>query len=168
MEQLSMQKGVHLLARCGLLLGLCLCTAHAAAPVEGAEGSVSLEGQRKFLNASIALCMERVPGLKAEFASARSHAEAQIRAAEGIIGDLIAATASRDRRALDKYIALWRRNADDLLSALKLQKAESACPTLRDNWLGIEADVLVEDWQNFLDRNQPEDETGPPGPGERQ
>lgn len=167
MGQFHMEKVVNLLARFALLLGLCICSAEAAAPVEARETSVTLEGQRKFLSASIALCIERVPALKTGLTDARNHAEPQIHAAEGIIGDQIAATASRDRPLLARYIAMWIRNADDLLEGLKKQNAESACPTLRDNWLGIEADVLVEDWQNFLDRNLPEDGTDPPDTGGR-
>jgi hypothetical protein len=167
MGQFRKQKVVNLLARCGLVLGLLISTADAAAPVNSKEISVTLEGQRKFLNASIALCIERVPSLKAEFAEARTHAESQIQRAEAIIFEQVASSASRDPSLLASYIAVWSRNADDLLEGLKKQKAEGACPTLRDNWLGLEADVLVEDWQIFLDRNLPEDRTDPPGPAER-
>jgi hypothetical protein len=167
MGQFRKRKVVNLLARCGLVLGLLISTADAAAPVDSKEAPVTLEGQRKFLNASITLCIERVPALKAEFTDARNHAESQIQRAEAIIGDQVAATASRDRSLLARYIALWRSNADDLLEGLKKQKAEGACPMLRDNWLGLEADVLVEDWQIYLDRNLPEDGTDPPGPGGR-
>jgi hypothetical protein len=142
-----------IIAEFGFLLGICFCTAHAAVPVETAAAQVTLEGQRKFLNASIALCIERVPALKAELANARDRAEPQIYKAEGIIREQIAATVKRDRPLLDKYIAMWSKNADDLLEALKKQSAEGACPTLRDNWLAIEADVIVEDWQNYLDNN---------------
>jgi hypothetical protein len=145
-------------ARFGFLLGICLCTAHAAVPAEAEPAPVTLEGQRKFLNASIALCIERVPALKADLDNARDRAEPQIRKAEGIIREQITATIKRDRSLLDRYIAMWSRNADDLLEALKKQRAESACPTLRDNWLAMEADVIVEDWQIYLDRNLPEEQ----------
>jgi hypothetical protein len=142
-----------IIAGYGFLLGMCICTAHAAVPVEAEAAQVTLEGQRKFLNASIALCIERVPALKAELTNARNQAEPQIYKAEGIIREQITATVKRDRPLLDKYIAMWSRNADDLLEALKKQRAEGACPTLRDNWLAMEADVIVEDWQNYLDNN---------------
>lgn len=147
-----------LMAGYGFVLGICICTAHAAVPAETEAAPVTLEGQRKFLNASVALCIERVPALKADLTSARDRAEPQIYKAESIIREQIAATAKRDRPLLDMYIAMWSRNADDLLEALKKQRAENACPTLRDNWLGIEADVIVEDWQNYLDRNLPEEQ----------
>jgi hypothetical protein len=167
MGPFSLQRNFNLPARCGLVLGFCLCTAHAAVPVEGREVAVNLEGQRKFLDVSIAWCVERVPALKATLADARNHAEPQIRDAEGIIGEQVSAAASRYRPLLDRYVAMWNSNADHLLAALKKEKAETACPSLRDNWLEIEADVVVEDWQRFLDGNLPEEGADPPARGER-
>jgi hypothetical protein len=140
--------------RYGLLLGLGISAAYAAEPATQDEApTVILEGQRKFLNGSIAFCIERVPALKAELNNARDLAEPQIGRAEATIARQIAATLKRDKPLLDQYIAAWSKSAEDLLEALKKQRAETACPTLRDNWLGIEADVILEDWENFLVRN---------------
>jgi hypothetical protein len=150
----------------GILLGICVGVARAAVPATAVSAPVMLDGQRKFLDASIALCIERVPALRAELASARNHAEPQIRKAEGIIGEQLAASAVPVRALLDRYVATWRRNADDLLEALKNQNAKDACPTLRDNWLAMEADIILEDWQNFLDGNLP-DATDAQDPGEQ-
>jgi hypothetical protein len=156
MKPFSKQRNFHLLAQCCLVLGFCLGTARAAAPVQR-ETSVNLEGQRKFLNGSIAWCVERVPALAAGLADARNHAEPQIRDAEGIIGGQVSAVAALYRPLLDRYIVMWNSNADHLLTALKKEKAEIACPSLRDNWLEIDADVVVEDWQRFVDGNLPEE-----------
>jgi hypothetical protein len=138
-----------------LLPGLLLCPAlvGAAAP-PGEAVIVNLEGQRKFLDASIAFCVERIPDLKADFARARDVAAREIGKAESIIANGITPTLGRDRPLLDMYNAAWSRTADDLVTALKKQNVATACPTLRDNWLAMEADVIVEDWEMYLERNR--------------
>lgn len=153
------RKAISVLARYGLLLGLGICAAEAGEPAREAEGAVvTLQGQRKFLDGSIDFCIERVPALKVELTAARARAVPQIQKAEAIIAEQLAGMRKQDRPLLDLYTTMWSKTADDLLESLKKQRVESACPTLRDNWLGIEADVIVEDWQNFLDRNLPEPE----------
>jgi hypothetical protein len=155
----SLARGIPAVAVWALLLGCGLC---AAEPVPAGEApatpEVHLEGQRKFLVSSIAWCVERVPALKGELNSARSRAEPQIQKAEALIGEQIAATIKSDKPLLDQYIANWAGNADVLLASLKRQNAESACPTLRDNWQELDADVILEDWQNFLRISRPEAE----------
>ena len=141
--------------RIGILLGLCGAVL-AAEPARTEDLTVTLQGQRNFLNGSIAFCNEHVPAMQAQLARAQELAEREIGKAEDIIAKAIAPTIMQDKPYLDRFLAMWKKNGDDLVAALKKQDAVRACPTLRDNWEAVTAEVMVEDWENYLFANQPQ------------
>ena len=152
--------------RIPLLFALCACAqaGESPRPAEGASSITIVLGQLKFLNSSIALCRDKVPALKAELDAARDHAEREIRKAQAIILEQI----GNDRgykRHVDLYVQMWSKQADDLAEAMKKQDPGRACPTLLANWQAIEADVVLEDWQRFLDRMLAEAEEAAAGKG---
>jgi hypothetical protein len=138
------------------VLFLCAVQSAMAVSAEQEVVSVDLQGQRKFLDASIAFCIDKVPALKSELTRAREIAARELGKAEDLIASGIRPTIKQDRPLLEAFLASWKKNADDLVAALKKQNPATACPTLRDNWASMEADVIVEDWQMYLDRNRPE------------
>lgn len=137
--------------RPALLLSLGICAGVFAA--QSPEEIVVLKGQQRFLDASIQMCRERMPALGKDLSAAHDHAARELRKAERLIVDSVAPTIKRDQRHLDMFADMWSRSADQLIEGLKRQNAEQACPTLVANWQAIEADTVVEDWENFLGRN---------------
>lgn len=134
-----------------LLVGLPLCAASAE---EASQASVAevrvLRGQWKFLQASTAFCVERVPALKDLMRDVRAHGEVEIRKAENIILREAGADRLAYQKQIDSYSARWITQAEGLVEALKRQDPQRSCPTLADNWQAADAAVIVEDWRNFL------------------
>ncbi len=104
------------------LFALCIFAAHAAETVQQPDApdeTTILQGQTKFLNASMAMCRERVPSMKRELDDAYDHAEAEIRKAESAIRKETAATIKQDQRYLDLYTAAWSKSADQLIESIE-------------------------------------------------
>jgi len=141
-----------------LLLAISCCAVHAADAPPAAEDTFQVKvfrGQLAFMNSSIDFCTAQVPALKDGFADARDHAEEQIEQAEATVLDEAADNKLGYQPFFDMYAAGWSKYADQLLAALKRQDAHTACPDLLSNWQTTEADQVLEDWRNFVERSGP-------------
>jgi hypothetical protein len=149
----------HHLLRIALLLVLQAAATHAAeAPpqAEAAPAITALRGQWNFLNSSIELCTLRVPALKAELQEARAHAQSEMRKAEAAILQEVADNPGRLQRYLDLYVANWSTYGTQQAESMKRQDAGKACPVLLANWQAADAELMLEDWGLFLERNIPQ------------
>ncbi len=141
-----------------LLLGLGACIAQAAESPAAPEAPDSIRifrGQWTFMSTSTAFCAEQVPTLKNSLREARGLAEEQMAKAEAIVLEETADSREGYKPYFDQYASMWSRYAGELLAAVKRQDPGKACPDLLANWQAVDADLILEDWHDFVERNGP-------------
>jgi hypothetical protein len=151
-----------------LVLALSVCAAQAAdspPAAEAADGIVVLRGQWNFLNSSVAFCVDKVPAMKAEFASAHDHAADEMRLADDTILQVAANHRDFYQPYFDTYTGGWIKYADTLLQSFMRQDPVQACPSLLSSWQSTDARQILEDWRGFWERSgaAPPDDAAPAG-----
>lgn len=141
----------------GVVAVLMACAAQGGQAPDSAQASgiQVLRGQWLFLKSSTAFCVEKVPAMKGALDNARDHAEETIARAERRIAIETDGREATYKPLIEAYAGTWTEYAETLIDGLKRQDAAKACPTLLDNWQAADVDLILEDWQGFLDRNAP-------------